>query len=124
MVEARRTTMSDLARLDAELNQMILAGKAMEAFEKFYAEEATMQENDEPPTVGKAANRTREEQFFGSIEQFHGITLDAQAVGDGVTMSQWTTDLQLKGMPRMKYSQAAIRHWKDGKIVAERFLHK
>ena len=49
--------MSDISKLENELNQMILAGKAMEAFEKYYADDIVMQENDQPPRVGKAANR-------------------------------------------------------------------
>ncbi len=35
--------MSDVATLERELNQMILSGKAMEAFEKFYADDAITQ---------------------------------------------------------------------------------
>ena len=61
--------MSDIATLDQELNQMVLNGKAMEAFEKFYADDVVMQENSNEPCVGKDANRTREEEFFASLEE-------------------------------------------------------
>ncbi len=34
-------------------------GRALEAFETFYADDVVMQENLMPPTVGKAADRER-----------------------------------------------------------------
>ena len=43
-----------------DLNQMILSGKSIDAFEKYYHNDVVMQENNQPPTVGKNANRERE----------------------------------------------------------------
>jgi len=40
--------MKDLKTLVDELNQMILEGKILDAFEKFYAPEVVMQDNDYP----------------------------------------------------------------------------
>lgn len=48
-----------------EMNEMIMQGKAMEAFEKFYADDCTMQENSEEPRVGKDACRKFEENVYG-----------------------------------------------------------
>jgi hypothetical protein len=39
----KENEMSDVVTLEHELNQMILSGKAMEAFEKFYADDVIMQ---------------------------------------------------------------------------------
>jgi len=112
-----------LADLDAELNQMVLSGKAMEAFEKFYDDNISMQENNEPVTVGKDANRQREIDFFGTVEQFHGAAVEASAMGDDVTFCQWMMDITFKGGTRMKMEQVAVRRWKDGKVVSERFFY-
>ena len=48
----------------SDLNDLVIQGKAMEAFEKYYHEDVVMQENDNAPTVGKDANRKREEEFL------------------------------------------------------------
>ena len=53
-----------LMELVTDLNSMILRGNALEAFEKYYAEDVVMQENELPPTIGKGANRERERDFF------------------------------------------------------------
>lgn len=44
--------MADLKTLVEELNQMILDGKILDAFEKFYAEDIVMQDNNYPARVG------------------------------------------------------------------------
>ena len=114
----------DLKALDDELNRMILSGQALEALHKFYDEDCAMQENNDAPCRGKAANLEREKEFFATVEQFHGAKVLAQGIGEDVTFSEWENDVTLKGMPRMTMNQVAERRWKDGKIVHERFFHK
>jgi ketosteroid isomerase-like protein len=96
----------------------------MEAFEAFYAEDVAMQENTEHPIVGKAANREREQKFFEQVEAWHGATVLATGAGPDTTFSVWEMDLTLKGMPRMTMAQVAVRTWRNGQIVRERFFHK
>ena len=45
--------MQDTASLDQDLNEMVLNGQALEAFEKYYSEDVVMQENSAEPVVGK-----------------------------------------------------------------------
>ena len=110
-----------LTRLENELNEAILTGRAMEAFEQYYADGIVMQENTNEPTQGKDANRKREEEFFAAVEEFHGAELLGSAVGDGVTYSEWVYDITFKEGGRVKMTQVAARRWKDGKVVHERF---
>jgi len=114
----------NLAALDAELNQMILTGKALEAFEKFYADDCVMVENFDEPCVGKDANRKRELDFFSKIEAWHGGAVGATGAGDDVTFSEWMMDVSFKGGGRVKMQQVAVRKWRDGQVVHERFYYK
>lgn len=107
--------------LDAELNEAILNGNGLEAFESFYAEEVVMQENDAKPTVGKSANRIREKEFFGAITDFRGAEVLATGSGENVTFSHWLFDFTHRDWGEFKYRQVAVRTWKDGKIVREVF---
>ena len=115
--------MNDISKLENELNQMILAGQAMDAFEKFYADDLVMQENDQPPRVGKVANREFEEQFFAAIKEFHGATLGEVAFTDDVSFSEWTFDVTFRDGNRVANPQVTRRKWRDGKIINERFYH-
>src|SRR3989344_8141277 len=106
----------ELKKNATELNDMILKGKLMDAFEKFYDDSVIMQENDDPPTKGKSANREREMKMMSMIEQFHGAKLNSVAFGDDVVMAEWTFDMAMKGMGRVKRNQVSVQHWKNGGI--------
>jgi hypothetical protein len=116
--------MSNISHSEAELNELITTGRAMEAFEKFYSEDTVMQENTDPPCVGKAANREREIQFFGNVQEFHGAKLVASAVAHDVSFSEWVYDITFKGGARINMTQVARRQWRDGLVVNERFYYK
>ena len=107
--------------LDAELNDAILNGKGLEAFESYYAEDVVMQENDAEPTIGKSANRIREQEFFDAITDFRGAEVLATGSGENVTFSHWVFDFTHRDWGERKYRQVAVRTWKDGKIVREVF---
>jgi hypothetical protein len=115
------TATLSIAELDAELNEMILQGKALEAFDKFYAESCVMQDQGFEPWEGKELNRQREEDFFSKITDFRAGEIKDVAVGDNVTFSTWHWDYTHEEWGDVKYDQVAVRYWKDGKIVKERF---
>lgn len=109
--------------IDTRINELILSGKALDAFDEFYADDVVMQENSDAPFVGKVLNRQREFEFFGSIEEFFGATLLASAVNGDTTFSQWSWDLSLKGIGRIEMNQVAVRTFKGGKVAHERFYY-
>ncbi len=114
---------NDILPLENELNRMVRDGRILDAFNRFYAENVEMSENDGLPTVGKEANRRREEAFLASVEAFHGSTLGSVAVSNGTSFSEWTLDLTFRGAPRARIHQVAVRTWESGQVVAERFFH-
>jgi ketosteroid isomerase-like protein len=116
-------TATDTAALEKELNGMILSGKAIDAFEKFYADDVVMQENSDEPRVGKEVNRKAEQDFFSSLASWNEGRLDASAVSGDTTFSQWYMDVSFKNGQRYKATQVAVRKWKDGKIIHERFFY-
>lgn len=115
--------MSTIAAFDKDLNEEILTGKAMEGFERYYADDVVMQENADTPFVGKDFNRQREIDFFSSIAEFHGAKVEATAVNGDTSFGQWWMDVTFKNGFRAALNQVAVRKWKDGKIVHERFFY-
>jgi len=116
--------MSNIAELNKKLDDMVMGGKAMEAFEELYADDVVMQENTEPEYRGKDFNRNREIEFFKSVEAWHGGAILSQGVGTDVSFSEIEMEVTLKGVGRITMTQVAVRRWKNGKIVHERFYHK
>ncbi len=115
--------MSNLLERIHDLNDMILQGKALEAFDKYYHEDIVMQENDHPPVVGKVANRQREEDFFGAITEFRGARPLKVTVGNNLTMVEWHFDYTHKDWGVRKFNQVTVQEWKDGQIISERFYY-
>ena len=115
--------MSDIDARDQELNDMILQGKILEAFEEFYADDIVMEE-DGKERAGKDANREYEEQFVNSLEAFHDAEIRSRAVDEenNVTLSEWFNDMTLEGVGRVQQEQVSVRTWnEDGQITNEKF---
>ena len=109
--------------LDQALNQQVLGGDIMGAFEKYYAEDVVMQENSAEAIPGKAANRERELQFVNSIAELHGASVVSSAVNGNTSFSEWEMDVTFQGGFRVKMAQVAVRTWNDGQVIRERFYY-
>jgi ketosteroid isomerase-like protein len=116
--------MPNIAELNRKLDDGIFAGKALEVFDELYADDVVMQENTDPPFVGKAFNRKREIEFFATVDAWHGGKVLSSGADGDVSFTESEMDVTIKGVGRIQTSQVAIRRWKDGKIVHERFYHK
>ena len=106
-----------------DLFAYIRQGRILDAINEFYAEEAVMQENSQPPTVGREANLEREKQFLITVKVWQRFEVTAKGIGDDVTfyetVMEWvTTD----GTP-VHVEQVVVAKWQDGKIIHERFYH-
>ncbi|MVM33292.1 nuclear transport factor 2 family protein [Spirosoma sp. HMF4905] len=106
-----------------QLNQLVLQGQSLEAFEQYYDEQIVMQENALPPTVGKAANRQRELDFYSNITELRTIQALDVTVGDNVTMVVWHYDYTHREWGKKNYTQVSVQHWRDDKIVREQFFY-
>ncbi len=52
-----------------DLFSYIREGQILDAINEFYAEDAVMQENALPPTVGREANLEREREFLSTVKE-------------------------------------------------------
>jgi SnoaL-like domain len=117
------TTTTDLKANFEDIKNLVLSGKAMEAFEKYYGEDVVMQENEQPATVGKVANREREQDFFAKLVEFRSAEVKAVAYGDDVIISEWFVDYTHSEWGKVTHDQVGVQRWKDGKVVHERFYY-
>jgi hypothetical protein len=115
--------MATLLEKISDLNDLVLQGKAMEAFDKYYHDEVVMQENDSSPTVGKQKNRQREEEFFQSLTEFRSARPLNVTFGEGTTMVRWHYDYTHREWGIRNYTQVSVQEWKDGKIIREQFYY-
>ncbi|MBD2460240.1 nuclear transport factor 2 family protein [Oscillatoria sp. FACHB-1407] len=114
---------TDLQAVFADIQNLLSQGKAMDIFEKYYADNVVMQENNAPATVGKEANRARELDFFNNVVEFRKAELKGVAFGDDLIISEWDLDYTHKEWGSLTYTQVAVQRWQDGKVVHERFYY-
>ena len=53
----------------------------------------------------------------------HELAEMRSAVNGDVTFGEWYMDITFKNGFRAKIAQVAVRRWKDGKLVHERFYY-
>ncbi|GAB4411397.1 MAG: nuclear transport factor 2 family protein [Microscillaceae bacterium] len=116
--------MSYLAKAQ-DLYQMINTGQLLDAFEKYYHPEVVMVEATGHAREGKATCRGYEEQFLGSIQEFHGAgVLGITANEDEkTTMVESWMEVTFKDGNRVKLEQVAVQRWEGDHITHERFYY-
>lgn len=106
-----------------DLFAYIRGGRILDAINAFYAEDAAMQENDQPPTVGREANLEREKQFLKTVTEWKRFDVTAKGVGDDVTFYETVMDwITTDGTP-VHVEQVVVAKWQDGRIIHERYYH-
>ena len=106
-----------------ELVKLVEAGKFLEAFEEFYAEDVVLQENGQTPHVGKAAARAKEEAFVSAIRTLHESRAASVIVADDRAAINWHAEYTFADGTRLRFDQIAYQTWRDGRIVHERFFY-
>ena len=106
-----------------DLNRLVLEGRLIDAFEKYYHPDVVMQENELEPVVSKAANRERELDFLNNIVEFRKAEVKGVGIGDGISFVIWNYDYTHKQWGVKNYSQVSVQEWKDGKIIREQFIY-
>jgi ketosteroid isomerase-like protein len=109
-----------------ELNNMILEGKILDAFDKFYADDVVMQDNNTPLREGKEVCRKFEEDFVNNLTAFRGAEVKNVLISEeaGIATIEWAFDYSHKEWGDRNYTQVAVQQWENGQIKNEQFLYK
>ncbi len=107
-----------------QLTEMILQGQILDAFEKYYAEDVTMQENELDVTIGKDACRENEKAFVNNITEFRGANVLNTIISDNISVVEWEFDFTHAQWGIRKYRQVAVQRWnEEGQIINEKFYY-
>lgn len=108
----------------SDIYDHIAQGTAMDAFEEYYADDVVMTLEDGTEVEGKDTNRERENEFFGSVDEFHGIEVSGITSNEeeGVTSVESSMTVTFKGDDEpTTMNQVAVQHWDGDEIASERF---
>ena len=115
--------MSKLLAAIADLNDLILQGRPLEALDKYYHESIEMQENEQTPVKGLENCRQRTVEFLATLEEFQGARPLKVTVGEALSMVEWHYEYRHKKYGWVSYHQVSVQEWRDLKIVREKFYY-
>jgi len=102
-------------------------GQIFEALDAFYAADVVMQENTQPPTVGKSANVERERAFLAGIARLDRYHATAILVDGERAVINWVADFVGTDGRHYHFDQLALQTWRGegdaARIVQERFVY-
>ncbi len=95
---------------ERDLQNMVVSGQLMDAFEKYYADNCTLVESTGDSIAGKDNARQHELEFLGKVEEFHGAGIDKITSNeeDGTTMTESWMDVTFKGGTRVKLEHSLL----------------
>ena len=106
-----------------DLIDAVEAGRFVEAIERFYAPQASMQENNDDPRRGIAALVENESRILAIFKQVRGRSLGpALVAGDRVAIN-WAFDFERADGTRAHMEEVAWQRWLGDKVVEERFFY-
>ncbi len=106
-----------------KLISLVEEGKFLQAIQEFYAEDASMQENNDPPRVGLHALLEREKQFLDSIREMHVHKAESFLVDGNRAAINWIFEVTDGQGRKHRLNEVAYQLWRDGKISEERFYY-
>ena len=111
----------DLTNQVTELDRLTANGKIMEALDKFYHPDVVTREGNGEELKGKDNHKKKLEAFFSDIESVNDITLHSYAIGDNVSLSEFTFDMVKSDGSRILWNEVLRRKWQDGLVIDERY---
>ncbi|MCX7360227.1 MAG: nuclear transport factor 2 family protein [Alphaproteobacteria bacterium] len=114
--------MPSKAVLDAFVAR-VMSGAHAEAIEEFYTEDASMQENFDPPRVGRDVLVDGERKTLARFKSVRTSIVGAPLVDGDVVMINWVFEFEHLDGAVMRFDEIARQDWCGDKIWRERFYY-
>ena len=109
------------ARLD-EFIGVVESGDHAGAIERYYTEDASMQENSAPPRVGRDVLVAHERAFLATLSNVVSRAVTSVVEGDHVAIN-WNFEMTDKSGKVRKMDEIALQEWRGDRIFRERFYY-
>ena len=113
--------MPSRARLD-EFIAVVVSGDHAGAIERYYTEDASMQENTSPPRVGRDVLVAHERAALERAKSVASTCVASVVEGDRVAIN-WVFEFVLHSGKTRRFDEVALQEWRGDKIFRERFFY-
>jgi hypothetical protein len=107
----------------ARFVEMVEGARFLEAIETFYAADATMQENEQPPRVGKPALLANERKVIGGTRRVTARCVPPLLVSGDHAVVRWVFEFEGRDGAVARIDELAYKRWRGEKIVEEKFFY-
>ena len=107
----------------AQLIALVEQGRYVEAIEQFYVEEASMQENLQPPRKGRDALIEGERKVLAAFKQVRTLPVEAFLVDGDRVVIHWVFEFTRHDDGKFRQDELAWQRWRGDRIVEERFYY-
>lgn len=102
---------------------LVQAGDFVGAIERFYSPDASMQENDGPPRIGRDTLVAHEHKVMATFAEVKASLGGPVMIAGEQVAIRWRFEMvPAKGSPRI-LDEIAWQSWADGRIVTEKFFY-
>jgi len=112
-------TAHTLARFIARVE----SGAHAEAIEEFYAPDASMQENHEPPRVGRDALVAQERRVLAGMRSVRSSCVRPVLATGDVVVVRWVFEFENLAGRRTRLEELAWQRWDGERIAEETFFY-
>lgn len=102
---------------------MVEQGKYVEAIREFYAEDASMQENDEPPRAGRDRLIEHEWRMLSAHKEARTLPGSSFLLDGDRVVIHWVFEFTRPDGARFRMDELAHQRWRGELIVEERFYY-
>ena len=107
----------------AALIAMVEQGKYVEAIEAFYAEDATMRENNDPPRGGREKLVEGERKMLAAQKVARTLPVESFLVDGDYSVIRWVFVFTRHDGTSVRMEELAHQRWRGDRIVEERFFY-
>lgn len=102
---------------------MVEQGKYVEAIEAFYTEDATMQENGEPPRGGRDRLMEGERKVLAAHKEARTLPGSSFLLDGDRVVIHWTFVFTRHDGRSFRMEELALQRWRGERIAEERFFY-
>ena len=106
-----------------QLISMVEAGRFVEAIQEFYAPQASMQENEQPPRQGLETLVAGERRVLASFKSVRTLPVETFFVDGDRSVIRWVFEFVGHDGRSFRQDELAYQRWSGDKIVEERFYY-
>jgi SnoaL-like protein len=94
-----------------------------EAIEEFYAADASMQENEQPPRTGRESLAANERKVLARMRSVKSTCVRPVFVDGDRVVIRWVFEFERLDGTRMRMDELAYQRWEHDRVVEEKFFY-